>query len=487
MAGEQSSENRRECALRSGSQPIRKYDIAPFSRRTLLTTGIAALASGLSGGVTASVRIPDHLETVRRAFLFGFPVFEMVRTKYNAHRRALRIGRPPVNFLGHRAVLSDHTHRVVTSPNNDTLYSGGWLDLRFGPVDITIPPLSRYHSLALLDLMTDNFAILRNDSDRPRHYRLIGPGWSGGTGGNRQLIIAPTNDVWAIWRVLVRGLHDLDDARIAQRSIMLQGGDADASTGWDMPIPESSLDPENFLRVVNAALARSPMRPEWMPAIASSTGVGLDPAFGATMPHLSVEVRTAWERLLPQMHHELATSLGRSGEVRRGWLYPASGLGDFGDDNLYRSRVALSGLGALPTEEAVYPSSITDACGGTLSGRHRYRFRITQPVPVEAFWSLSMYQIEPDGRQFFVENELNRFSVGSFTPAITERPGQVLDIRMQTDRPRERNTIWLPAPSGDFRLIFRAYLPGDAMKSGSYQLAGVEPLENDCVDAPGSG
>ena len=49
------------------------------------------------------------------------------------------------------------------------------------------------------------------------------------------------------------------------------------------------------------------------------------------------------------------------------------------------------------------------------------RFGTTLPtipadVPVNSFWSLSLYERLPDGRLFFVDNPINRYAVGNRTP-----------------------------------------------------------------------
>ena len=95
---------------------------------------------------------PADIGLARDAFRFGFPVYEMART------RSAATALLPTNRLGHRRTLSDATSRWVTTPNNDTLYSSAWLDLSGGPILLTVPSLpNRYHSAAMKDMFTDNF------------------------------------------------------------------------------------------------------------------------------------------------------------------------------------------------------------------------------------------------------------------------------------------------------------------------------------------
>jgi hypothetical protein len=50
-----------------------------------------------------------------------------------------------------------------------------------------------------------------------------------------------------------------------------------------------------------------------------------------------------------------------------------------------------------------------------------------------------------------------------------------LDIIIQRQSPgREMESNWLPAPSGIFRVSFRAYQPGQAILNGTYVIPGID-------------
>ena len=66
-----------------------------------------------------------------------------------------------LNDYQHQRALMDAGESFVTTPNNDTLYSQAWVDLNNGPITLTLPTTgSRYFSIALMDMYTNNFAIL---------------------------------------------------------------------------------------------------------------------------------------------------------------------------------------------------------------------------------------------------------------------------------------------------------------------------------------
>ena len=61
-------------------------------------------------------------------------------------------------------------------------------------------------------------------------------------------------------------------------------------------------------------------------------------------------------------------------------------------------------MGGNLVEDAVYPLALTDADGQTLNGSNRYElhFAREQIPPVNAFWSLTMY----DADTYLVDNPL---------------------------------------------------------------------------------
>jgi hypothetical protein len=175
---------------------------------------------------------------------------------------------------------------------------------------------------------------------------------------------------------------------------------------------------------------------------------------------------------------ELKTSMGEAGELVKGWTYPRANIGDYGDDDTMRSLIALGGLGALPRVEAMYLSARTDASGAPLDGSKAYTVTLPPFLPVGGFWSLSMYQIEPDGRMFFVPNALNRFAIGDRSPQLRSNRDGSYDIFIQPTPPSgERIVNWLPAPKGKFALVWRAYLPKAELLDGSVRLPPVAVTE----------
>jgi len=129
---------------------------------------------------------------------------------------------------------------------------------------------------------------------------------------------------------------------------------------------------------------------------------------------------------------------------------------------------------ALPVvnvfEEAAYWTASVDGAGKRLSGEHVYRlhFRPGQLPPNDAFWSLTA----TDTVGYMVRNPIGRSSVDDHSGLVTNADGSV-DILLQPHPPSSPPQNWLPTPTGRFKLMLRAYLPGAAIMNGSYEVPPV--------------
>ena len=100
--------------------------------------------------------------------------------------------------------------------------------------------------------------------------------------------------------------------------------------------------------------------------------------------------------------------------IANGWSMNTDTMGVYGNYYLKRAIVTQLGLGANLPEDAIYPLNLADDTGKPLDGANNYtiHFDKEQIPPVEAFWSITLY--DPEG--FQVANTLNRFAVSSWMP-----------------------------------------------------------------------
>lgn len=116
-------------------------------------------------------------------------------------------------------------------------------------------------------------------------------------------------------------------------------------------------------------------------------------------------------------------------------------------------------------EEAMYWWTNADGTGQALSGVHDYvmHFPSGGLPPNKAFWSLTM----GDAQNHYVANPLNRYSINDRTGLVPNPDGSV-DIHIQKEAPIGKESNWLPAPSGNFILWLRVYIPGEVILKGQY-------------------
>jgi hypothetical protein len=406
----------------------------------------------------------DLKAAAKAAWLYALPLIEIASTR----ARGASVG-SKMNVFGHMRNLANHTSRAVTTPNNDTFYSTAQVDLSAGPVSVTLPAAAdRYISLQLMDAYTNSFAILGTRTTGPDGgtFTLVGPN-DAAEGPN--LVRAPTNHLWALARILVDGPDDAEAARAVQRGVSMQGPAvetpgpfANRGAGWAEYF-------ESAARLMKAN--PPPVTDRAMLAVMAPLGLAdFDAARFSAQEVAAIEAGVAEARAAARKG-----GLGGNAFVE-GWSYPSARLGDFGQDYGYRAAVALSGLAALPPAEAMYMRAEGPGPRALFDGTRAWRlhFPADRLIPVNSFWSLSLYEATDDGQFFFTDNPLNRYAIGDRTEGLATNPDGSLDIWIgHADPGGERSANWLPAPAGPFALFMRAYLPKPELLDGQYRLPAV--------------
>lgn len=436
-------------------------------RRHLMKSALAASALLPAGRALAALAQAAQ-DPFQRAFFFAFPLYEQARIE---QERTGAIGKPgKLNVISHRSQLMDHTSHQVTAPNNDTIYSSVFLELSGGPVEMHVPSSQdRYFSLAFMSAFTDVFAYVgtRATKGRGGRYWIAGPQWKGAPPQGVQLIRAPSNDVWALMRTLVDGPADLAAAQAFQSGLTLSvPPDRPPPRGFDAAAGDVN-DPVRFLSLANEVIARSPGGGGQFGRAGQFAAQGID---APGLP--SQDVLDRWRATIPGALEILRETFRFRDYAVDGWSYQPPGIGDFGTNDQLRAAVALGGIAALGEEEAMYFHANFDGDGNPLTGATPYRWRVPPGgVPVDAFWSLTMYEVTPEGRYFFTENPIGRYAIGDRTPGLIKDPDGGFEILIQRDRPEGAMAAnWLPAPGGRMRLALRAYLPRPELRKRSWRV-----------------
>jgi hypothetical protein len=131
---------------------------------------------------------------------------------------------------------------------------------------------------------------------------------------------------------------------------------------------------------------------------------------------------------------------------------------------------AVLGIYGNTAAEAVYPRFANDSTGAPLTGssKYTYRFPPGQLPPVNAFWSLTMYEMPAS---LLVANPINRYLINSpMLDTLAKDPDGGITLYIQNQSPGPgKESNWLPAPQGPFQMFARLYWPKDEALNGQWK------------------
>ena len=447
---------------------------------------------------------PEELvDLAADAYVYGYPlVFDLSMVDAFLHKGFGALPPAPFNRFAHSGELAAPDSRFV-SVNNDTVYSVAQLDLSGGPITLHVPDTDgAYYVLQFVDVWSNNFAYVgrRATGTGKGDWLVVPPGWSGGVpDGVSGVIDAPTSVVTVVGRNACDGPEDLPRVQALQRQFALSHLDsAPHRTGlprpdagvpealrffeqlrvWMADFPPSAEDQAYQDRFQPLGLLEEgpspyvPAGPDLVRALTEglARGKARVEAAARPAPEAGREAPGAWDAN-PHLFDYNLDHFGVGTIDSPEWK-----IADRETSYLVRAVAARTGLWGNHGYEAVYANTFRDSEGRTLNGAHSYVLRFEEPPPVDAFWSVTMYDV-PD--YYLVENPAGRYSIGDRTPGLVYAADGSLTLYLSKDRPADAEAAanWLPAPEGDFRPILRLYTPRQAALDGSYVIPVIERVE----------
>jgi hypothetical protein len=429
--------------------------------------------------------------------VWGYPLVETMRTcrlQTLAREDEAVSWRAAIDRLHHEQRPSTPDDRDVVTPANDLLYTTGWINLANGPRLLHVPASQRhggrYFVLALYDAWTTNFENpgLRTSPPHGETVLLVGPD----TPPDQilppatRVVRSPSNLVWMIARVVVGGADDLARGQALQSDIRME-----CPAGTDQGGLPASV--EHWIGAPQDTMAALLERPADADAIAGAFFTNLCQCLADAPPPPADTGMADWftrakivpgkvfdwawldaplrDGLCQGLQDAAALMVGASrSHVARPWA-AHFGLGRYGTAYLTRALTAYKGLGALDSAEAVYAMGDFDAAKRALHGSTRYlmRFEPGDRPPVDAFWSITLY----DADRFLYPNALARYSIGDRTPGLQTDPDGGLTLQVSHRAPAD-TANWLPAPAGSFYLILRMYCP--RAEARTWRIPALQPI-----------
>lgn len=330
------------------------------------------------------------------AYVWGDPLVIMSTTR---DRLACLIG---INKLYNATKLAGPSSTAVVAPNDDTVYSTAFLDLRAAPEVLTVPAvMGRYVNFQLLDMYTNTFADVGvlTDGCRVGRYAIVGPGWHGTIPSGIRRVDSPTPDVWVLGRSQVSEPADLPKVTALQRKYSLAPleGHGSGTTGGKSTLSCDSPTPASggiaILDEISADMAADPPLAQDGPVVKAMAVAGIGPGLH---PVESANTATTLEYAAAlKLGRSIVTrDLANSFSVSKGWARGTL-AGSFGTNYLERALVAKLGLGEEVPTQAVYFRAVSTAGGSGLTGSHRYVLSFAKddlpPFDNDGYWSVTMY------------------------------------------------------------------------------------------------
>jgi hypothetical protein len=469
--------------------------------------------------------------------------FDMARKQQTNVAKPDEQHAPMNQMIKMRTYLPIDNH-CCAAPNADTLYTIAWLDVNNEPLILSIPEINdRYYIVPLLDGFSEIIKVISsiNDEAKARTLAITGPGWSGTLPEGVTEVKSSTAIVWLLGRIYSTGTPEdykvVNDIQDQFELVPLSAWgkpytqpkgvvDSDFHMKTAVRAQINSMDIYTYFNYLAHLLKTNPPKPEDAAMVEKLVSIGLVPGEDFDPSKLRALEGQAEEAVAVTAQGELGTKpdvharahftqgvgvvtdqdfdTSKLGALDRkliklvpkigllkmalrmkqqpttnGWLYFTEGVGSWGTDYVLRGMANLLGPGWNHAEDAVYPLALKDVDGNAYDGsRGNYVMHFDKGglPPVDAFWSLTMY----DNDLFFVPNAIDRYVLSQRDTFVTNPDGSI-DLYIQTESPgKDKEANWLPAPSGEFKLVLRVYGPSKTpptILDGSWVPPAVKRLE----------
>lgn len=458
----------------------------------LLPLALIPLASA-NAQTTAS---PAEARAIaKKAYMYGYPMVDGYRVQYTYFNdRQNPEYKGPRNQVHSTARVYTPEDTAIVGPNSDTPYSTLGMDLRTEPLVLTVPKIepNRYFSIQLIDAYTFNFDYIgtRTTGNDGGSFLVAGPNWNGETPkGIKKVFRSDTYLALAAYRTQLFNPGDIENVKKVQAGYKVQPLSEFLGQAAPKPAPAiefiKPLTPETqktsteFFNILNFILQFCPTDPSETELMARFARIGVGAGERFETAKLSPEMKTAIEQGMADAWAEFAEfkkTKFDTGQVTFGDVF---GTRQFLNNNyLYRFAAGAIGLYGNSKQEAMYPYYGIDSDKQPLTGSKQYtlRFAPGQLPPVNAFWSVTMYE---SPRSQLYANPIDRYLINSsMLPQLKRDPDGGLTIVIQNESPgKEREANWLPAPKGPFVMAMRLYWPKDDAVNGKWIAPSLESVK----------
>ena len=438
-----------------------------------------AAKNNAAAGVAAP-SIEEVKAIAEEAYIYGFPMVAGYKAMYEFNVDTTS----PQYKTGFNQIWNDSKtftpkDTAIVTPNSDTPYSMVQADLRAEPIVLCVPAVEkgRYYSVQLTDMYSFNYGYIgsRATGNDPGCYMIAGPDWSGETPpGIAKVFNSETQFSLVIYRTQLFNAADIDNVKKIQAGYTVQP--LSAFLKQPAPAAAPAIDFPKFVGddpfktdfpafldfLLQFAPATGPSAAD-APLREKLASIGIGPGKKFDFKDLSLEHKAEIVLGMKAGNDAVEKKVKELGKNINGWQV-GSAFGDrqfYKGDWLLRAAAARAGIYGNNADEAMYPITKWLGNGEVLDGsKHKYTltFARDQEPPVNAFWSVTMYDAK---NQLLVKNPIDRYLLNSpMVPTMKRNADGSLTLYIQKDSPgADRESNWLPAPDGPIYLVMRLYWP----------------------------
>lgn len=419
------------------------------------------------------------LEKAKKLYTYAYPI---VLSDY--------ISRGPKEEFLHlnhmRRFMTPEDGSVVVRPNNDTLYSGGWMRLKDSPYILEIPPVTdRYLLVDALNMKTEVICSIGTRTGEIHGGKYIFLyGEEAVPEGYEEYTVIRSEDSRNMFVIRLEsfGTEDYEKANRWQDQVSYGPvyPEKIQDNGEKLYTPSvravESLSVEEFYRRFTSTFIDTRIDTEILELL-KEFGIGKE---RYEFSSLSIEAKAALMKGANEAYKELKEYQGTEGYESNGFRTFLRGMGVYGKNYLFRAHVAWFGYGANLAEDSVYPMAFADSKGELLNSTSRYKlhFKADNLPHAEFFWSVTLYG-EPS--QGLSENPINRYLINSHVQdRLYFNEDGSLDIVLSQTPPEDEKykDNWLPTPTEEnrFSLTMRIYGPDEETLQGKWEAPVVEKI-----------
>lgn len=457
--------------------------------------GVTLLVVLLTFGCGAKEKIKEEAAYVygMEEYVYGFPLVLMDVTKDVVTATAkTEEYKAPMNQFGRIRTYVNPDFKDIVRISVNSLWSHAFLDLDKEPMVVSIPDTKgRYLVMQALNMWTDDFASVgtRTPETRFGNFLITGPNWKGTAPADiKQTYQCSTRFAWVLVQISANGPQDYPEIHALQDQLKVT-----PLSAWGTPYAPSevvAVNPEVdltatpfdqvrlmtgeiFFKRLARLMKDNPPYPADAKMIEKLRKIGVEPGREFDPTKLDPAILKGINEAPATVWTKLATGPYSMPNVN-GWLNLLN-LGRYGTDYTTRAFIAYAGLGALTSDDAVYPSAFVDGDGKVLDGASNYVIHFGKgalPPSGSNVWSISPYR-----ENFYVRNSIDRYGILSSMPLKYNDDGS-LDVYVQAKSPgADKESNWLPCPpSGAFNLTIRIYQPKKEMLDGTYKIPPVNKV-----------